>query len=205
MSVFIHPTSIVETDDIGDGTYIGPYCYVTKRSVIGKNCNLVAYCSIGTPGEHPHDPDDRGGMVYIDDETEIREFVTVNSPIFGPHTKVGFHSYLMTKSHVGHDAVLGHHTVLSCMSIVGGHTVIGNYTYMGLNATTHQRSIIGSFCMIGANAFFKGESPSGVIWAGVPASPIKINLVGLDRHASSNEHHYIIDAATKFISKWPKR
>ena len=39
--ITIHPTSIVETTDIGDGTYIGPFCYVTKKVSLGKKCKLI--------------------------------------------------------------------------------------------------------------------------------------------------------------------
>ena len=42
-----------------------------------------------------------------------------------------------------------------------------------MNASIHQRSKIGKYCVIGAGSFFKGESPDGIIWGGVPAKPIK--------------------------------
>ena len=196
--IFIHSTAVVETIDIGDGTYIGPFTYISSRVKIGKNCKIYG-ASIGLPGEHPHDPDDQMGYVIIEDEVEIREFVTINAPIFGPETRVGFHSYLMAKAHVGHDAILGEHSVLSTESIIGGHHVSGKYCYFGLNSTTHQRAKIGDYCMIGANAFFKGESPDGIIWAGVPAKAIAVNKVGLERHAPDYIKKRIIDEASLYV------
>lgn len=196
---YIHPTALVETDNIGDDAYIGPYCYISNRVILGKNCKLVGFASIGMRGEHPHNPEDQMGIINIENDVEIREFVTISAPIFGPETKVGAHSYLMTKAHVGHDAFLGPYSVLSSCCIIGGHTLSGKYCYFGLNCTTHQRSELGDFCMIGANAFFKGNSPDGIIWGGVPATPLKVNTIGLDRHASLKEKNAIIKSASAFL------
>jgi len=197
-NVFIHPTAVVETEEIGEGTYIGPFTYISSRVVVGKNCKIYN-ASLGLPGEHPHDPDDQNGKVIIEDNVEIREYVTINAPIFSEETRIGEHSYIMAKAHVGHDAILGKYSVLSTESIIGGHHVSGDYCYFGLNSTTHQRAKIGNYCMIGANAFFKGTSPDGVIWAGVPAKPIKVNEVGLNRHASKLIRKSLIITASDFI------
>lgn len=197
--IYIHPTSTVETSNIGDGTYIGPYCYVSNRVIIGKNCKFVGFSSIGVPGEHPHSPEDQMGMVEIENDVEIREFVNINAPLFGAKTKVGSHSYLMSNAHVAHDCILGDHSILSAGVVFAGHVVVGKHCNFGINCAIHQRSEIGDFCMIGAGAFFKGNSPEGIVWAGVPAVPIKINIIGLDRHATLNEKESVIKSATKYL------
>lgn len=172
--IFIHHTSIVETKEIGDGTYIGPFCYISKRVVIGSNCRLVGHCSIGHPGEFKIPPKDNGNPIIIKDGAEIREFVTINTPM-GAVPEIGNNCFLMTKSHVGHDSVLENDVVLSCGSLVGGHSCIGSYCYLGLNASTHQYSELGAYSIVGANSFFKGKSIMGITWGGVPAKPIKVN------------------------------
>jgi acetyltransferase-like isoleucine patch superfamily enzyme len=44
--VFIHPTSIVETSQIGDGTRIWAFTHVMKDVCIGANCNIGEHCYI---------------------------------------------------------------------------------------------------------------------------------------------------------------
>ena len=56
--------------------------------------------------------------------------------------------------------------------------------------------------MIGANGFFKGTSPKGIIWAGVPARPLKVNTIGLERNIDDIDRRNLIDSsARKFINK----
>jgi UDP-N-acetylglucosamine acyltransferase len=195
---FIHPTSIVETKEIGEGTYIGPFCNISERVIIGKNCKLVGWSSIGNPGEFKVPPKDNGNPIIIGDGVEIREFVTINTPM-GDVTKIGKCCYLMTKSHVGHDSVLEDNVVLSCGSLVGGCSYIGRCCYIGLNASTHQYAELGAYSIVGANSFFKGKSPMGITWAGVPARPIKINLKNIKKNTNSKKQQDIIEAAERFI------
>lgn len=199
--VFIHPTAVVKTSYIGDGTYVGPFSYVSNRVVIGKNCSIYS-ASIGQPGEHPNGAEDKGGMVVIEDDVQIREYVTVNAPLFTDRTRLEKGCYLMAKSHVGHDAHLKERVVLHTGAIIGGHSVIGRYCYMGLNCSTHPFAKLGDYCIVGANGVFKGISPEALVWAGVPARPIKVNAVGLSRHAEDYEEDELRGNAEEFIGKY---
>jgi len=188
----------VETVKIGAGTYIGPYTYISDRVTIGKNCKIYN-ASIGLSGEHPNAHEDCGGVVVIGNNVEIREYVTINAPIFGEVTKVDDGCYLMAKSHVGHDAHLKERVVLHTGSVIGGHSVIGKYCYMGLNCSTHPYAVLGDYCIVGANGVYKGESPSAIVWAGVPCKPLKTNVVGIDRHAKKEEKLVLIEACQRFL------
>lgn len=198
--MYIHPTAIVETEDIGEGTYVGPFTYISKRVSIGKNCKIYN-ASIGLPGEHPNDHEDQGGKVIIGDNVEIREYVTINTPIFGESTLIDNGCYLMAKSHVGHDAWLKERVVLHTGSIIGGHSIIGRYCYMGLNCSTHPYAELGDYCIVGANGVYKGKSPAAIVWAGVPCKPLKVNTVGLDRHYIGDDLESIVESAETFITK----
>lgn len=198
-NTFIHPTSVVETTDIGYGTYIGPFTYISERVKIGNNCRIYA-ASIGLPGEHPNGAKDKGGIIEIGDNVEIREYVTINTPLFTDVTLVSNGCYLMAKSHVGHDAKLAERVVLHTGSIIGGHSEIGRYCYMGLNCSTHPFAKLGDFCIVGANGVYKGESPAAIVWAGVPCKPLKVNKIGLDRHALPKEKHSLTEIAETFLS-----
>jgi acyl-[acyl carrier protein]--UDP-N-acetylglucosamine O-acyltransferase len=69
-----------------------------------------------------------------------------------------------------------------------------------MNASVHQKSIIGKYCMIGGSSFFKGESPDGIVWGGVPATPLKVNTFGIERSTMTDEEKIsMTKAAEKFI------
>lgn len=201
---FIHPSAIVETDHIGEGTYIGPFCVITRRVRIGKNCILRGHCSIGQPPQYKNPPEDQGGMVVIDDEVEIREFVTVNLPT-KELTYVGKNSYLQANSHIPHDAYISNDAFVVVGAALAGFTYIGRCCYLGLNCSTHQLARLEDYCLLGANSFFRGESPPGIIWAGVPARPIKINEIAINRNAPEAERSFLIQQAREFIEKYRNR
>jgi len=199
VGVKIDKTAVVETKDIGEGTIIGPFTYISSRVRIGTNCRIFG-ASIGTPGEHPAGVVDPGGMVVIGNDVTIREFVTINTPLFGEFTIIGNNSYLMAKSHVGHDAILRDRVVLHTGAIVGGHSVIDKFCYIGLNSTLHPKSIMGSFSILGANGMYKGQNNmAGLVWVGVPARPIKVNSVGIERHAEEPFKSKIKFEAKQFL------
>lgn len=45
-NIFIHPTSIVETSEIGENTNIWQFCVILNGSKIGKNCNINFSCFV---------------------------------------------------------------------------------------------------------------------------------------------------------------
>jgi len=201
--MFIHPTSIVKTKEIGKGTYIGPFCYISERVVIGKNCNIVRHTSIGAPAQFKVPPKDNGNSIIIGDDVEIREFVTINTPVESI-TEIGNHTYIMANSHIGHDSILEHDVVIGVGAAMSGYSFVGKYCYIGLNATTHQHAELGAYSIVGANSFFKGRSPMGITWAGVPARPIKVNLHNINLNAPLDIRQTIINEATRFIKEFNK-
>ena len=60
MAFFKHPTAVVESDNIGDGTKIWHFAHVREKAKIGKNCVI-------------------GKSVYIDEEVEIGNGVKVQN------------------------------------------------------------------------------------------------------------------------------
>lgn len=199
--VYIYPTAIVEPGIvIGRGSTIGPYCYIRGNVVIGEECKLEAFVSIGALPQYKTQPRTEGGQIIIKSGTEIREFVTVNLPV-GAKTEVGEGCLLMANVHIPHDSMLREYAVLAPGVTLGGYIKIGRHCQIGLNATMHQFSEIDDYCMLGAEAFFKGKSPKGIIWAGVPARPLKVNLVGIERYAGAGEGDEIIKAAMKYIEE----
>jgi len=154
------------------------------------------------------EPDWKGYRFELDEDrtpiigtnTIIREGVIINKSTRYPGTVIGENCYLMNRCFVGHDSKLGDHVTLCPGCSIAGFVTIGDYSTIGMNASIHQNSIFGRCCMLGANSFFKGESPDGIMWGGVPARPIKVNKVGIERSdLSEEEKSTLIKNAELFI------
>ena len=122
----IHPTAIIDkTVEIGSGVEIGPYCIIEPRviigsdsrlishvfidegSVIGNNCVIFPFSSIGT---EPQDNNYMGetSWVEVGDGVLIRKFVTINRATgSGEATSIGDESRLMAYVHVAHNSRVG--------------------------------------------------------------------------------------------------
>lgn len=200
--MYIHPTSIVETKDIGKNVYIGPYTYISERVIIEDNCKIIGHASIGNPAQYKEVRfADVGNKIIIGEATEIREFVTINLPTYG-NTIIGKNCFLMANVHIPHDCEVGHDVIFVVGAAIGGRTKIGNYCYFGLNCSVHNKSEIGDYCVVGASSFFKGKSDPGLIWAGVPAKAIKINSVGIERNAPDDMKQSIISNAKVSLDRY---
>jgi hypothetical protein len=113
--------------------------------------------------------------------TIIRENVIINLPAENSEASIGKNCYIMNTSFIGHDCILRDCVTLCPHACVAGHVYIGEYSIIGMNASVHQGSVIGKCCMIGAGSFFKGNSIDGITWGGVPARPLKVNTIGIER------------------------
>lgn len=177
----IHQTARVDPRvTLGKNNYIGPFCYIMGDARIGDNNRFEAYCAVGTPAEY------RGkesqGTVLIGNQNKINEFVTIHSAM-GPEdaTVIGNNTYIMTKAHIGHDAIIEDEVTLSSSSIVGGHSVVMRHANLGLAAVVHQKRVVGQHAMIGMNSTVTKSIPPYVIGWGSPCKPYRVNVVGLRR------------------------
>lgn len=198
--VTVHPTARVETEDVGEGTIIGAFCYIGKNVFIGKNCRIGAFTSIGGAPQYKSPIMTEENGIIILDNVVTKEFVTINLPV-GRHTFIGTNCYLMTKSHIAHDVELQNDVIVCSGAAISGFSRIGKFTYIGANASVHQHSDIGSYCIVGASSFFKGSSPEGITWAGVRAKPIKVNLINIKRNAPKEERGPIIFRAQEYCNQ----
>lgn len=199
--MFIHPTAIVETKNIGKDVHVGPFCYVSERVILEDGCRLVGHSSIGRSAQYKEARfEDAGEPITIGAGTEIREFVTVNAPTYGK-TSIGSNCFLMANVHVPHDCEIGNDVILVVGAAIGGRSKIGNNCYLGLNSSMHNKSELGDYSVVGAGSFFKGIAPAGLIWAGVPARALKVNMVGLERNAPEDELESIVKQAEEYLRR----
>ena len=141
--------------------------------------------------------------VAVGHGTIIRENVIINLPAKNDLTVVGSNCYIMNTCFVGHDCIIGNNVTLCPHACVAGNVSIGDYTTIGMNSSIHQGSTIGRCCMIGAGAFFKGDSPDGVTWVGLPARPLKVNTIGIERSGlSETEKNEMISNAQLYVDNF---
>lgn len=142
------------------------------------------------------------GRVHIGNNTVIREYTVINKPT-DKVTYIGDNCYIMNRCFVGHDTHIGDGVQLNPGCSVAGYVKIGDYSHIGMNASVHQRSSIGKYCVIGAGSFFKGESPDGIVWGGVPARPIKVNEIGIERSdLSDDEKCELLKVSKSFVDNF---
>ena len=142
------------------------------------------------------------GQVIVGEGTEIREFVSINKPTKDV-TYIGSNCYIMNRVFVGHDCHIGDGVQLNPGCSIAGFVKIGDYSHVGMNASIHQNSELGKYCVLGAGSFFKGRSPDGVIWGGVPAVPLKANYIGMARSPLSDEDMAsVVKAAEEYVDRF---
>src|SRR5437016_2778300 len=78
-NVFIHPTAIVETQQLGEGTRIWAFTHLMKGVSVGANCNIGEHSFIETGAVI-------GSNVTIKNGNHIWEGITLSDGVFvGPH------------------------------------------------------------------------------------------------------------------------
>jgi UDP-N-acetylglucosamine acyltransferase len=195
----IHPTAhLDERVILGDGNIIGPYAVILGPTRVGNDNWIGPGAVIGTPGEsrgglHPPSDEAQGIGVVIGDRNVIREMVTIQQGVIA-ETVIGNDCYLMTKSHVPHEAELEDGVTLACAAQIGGHGWVGRGANLGLGAQVLQRSCIGAFAMVGMNATVTRHIPPFALAKGTPAKVTGANRVGMSRRQIPEEVIARLDA-----------
>jgi UDP-N-acetylglucosamine acyltransferase len=202
----IHPTAVIGPDvELGDDNLIGPYTVICGPCRIGDGNWIGPHVSIGGPAEYlgaPHpdswndDSRPEGAGVVIGDRSIFREFVTVNQGL-NEVTRISDGCYLMSRSHVAHDAVLGDNVVLANAVQVAGHVRVGSWTNLGLGTVIHQRLRIGPVAMVGMGSAVRRDVAPFTVTLGNPARTTGVNRVGLARRGCSEE---LIDRVAEHLA-----
>jgi UDP-N-acetylglucosamine acyltransferase len=207
MSVFIHPTAIVEDGaSLGERCYIGPFSTVGRDVVLGDGVRLDSHVvvdgrtSIGADtkifpfvsiGLAPQDLKYAGEptAVEIGERNVIREFVTVHRGTGGGGglTSIGNDNLFMAQSHVAHDCKLGNGIIMANAATLAGHVEIADRANIGAYSGVHQ------FCRIGLEAFVGGysvvvkDAPPYATIQGNHARCFGLNRIGMKRRGYSVE------------------
>jgi len=143
-SVFLHPTSDVQTRDIGANTKIWQFSVILKKAKIGKNCNVNAHCFIENDVSLGNNVTIKCG-VYIWDGITIEDDVFIGSNVTFINDK-----YPRSKVYPAEFAK----------------TTIKEGASIGANSTILCGITIGKNAMVGAGSVVTKDVPEGELWYG---------------------------------------
>jgi UDP-N-acetylglucosamine acyltransferase len=200
----IHPTAIIDpsseidsTASVGPYTLIGPrvkvgpateimgHVFIDKDTVIGRNCRIFPFASLGA------DPQDlkyagESTRLVIGDGVTIRESTTIHRGTEGGGgvTEIGDGCLVMATVHVAHDCRLGAEVILSSFAVLAGHVHVEERAIISGSTAVHQFVRIGCYAFVGGMSGAAKDVPPYMIMAGVRDKDVVItpNLVGLKRH-----------------------
>jgi UDP-N-acetylglucosamine acyltransferase len=172
MPVEIHPSAVVSPQaELGDGTYVGPFCTVGPEVRAGRGVRFESHCVVDgrtTIGDETHlypfvslglasqDLKYRGepAETRIGSRCRLREFVTVHRGTEGGGmlTSIGDDCLVMAQAHVAHDCLVGDRVIMANGATLAGHVSVEAGANIGAYSGVHQ------FCRIGREAYIGGYS-----------------------------------------------
>jgi UDP-N-acetylglucosamine acyltransferase len=203
----ISPLAVIEEGAIiAEDVEIGPFCFISSRSKIGKGTKIAASaCIYGntTIGEYntifshavlgsvPQDLKYAGEEVelIIGNHNTIREFTLFNPGTAGGGSKtvVGNNNLFMGYVHLGHDVLIGNNCILANAATLAGHVEMGNHAVIGGMTPIHQFVKIGDYAMIAGASALSQDVPPYCLVEGNRAVLRGLNLNGLRRHVAREE------------------
>jgi acetyltransferase-like isoleucine patch superfamily enzyme len=154
--VFIHPLALVETQQIGRGTYIWAFTHVMKNVPIGINCNIGEHCFIESGAEI-------GNAVTIKNGNMLWSGIKLQDGVFiGPN--VSLTNDRFPRSPRLAQAQNRYSSQDWCLP-----TVIGQGASIGAGAVILPGLTIGVYAMVGAGAIVTKDVPPYALVIGNPA------------------------------------
>jgi UDP-N-acetylglucosamine acyltransferase len=202
----IHSTAIIHPKaEIDEGVSIGPFSIIGEgvlikkgsklmsnvilecNTVIGENCTIYPFTSIGLPPQDLKYKGEKTG-VTIGDNNTIREYITIHRASVGGDgvTTVGDKNFLMAYVHIAHDCKIGNSVIMSNVATLAGHVTVEDHAYVGGLVAVHQFTRIGAHSMVGGFSGVVQDIPPYTIASGARAKLFGLNAVGLKRHGFSD-------------------
>jgi UDP-2-acetamido-3-amino-2,3-dideoxy-glucuronate N-acetyltransferase len=143
----IHPLSDVQTERIGEGTTVWQYVVILRAAVIGKDCNISAFCFIENDVLV-------GDRVTVKSGVHLWDGLTLEDDVFlGPNVTFTNDKYPRSKHYPEHFQ----------------RTTIRRGASVGANATILGGVTVGEQAMIGAGSVVTRDVPARETWFGNPA------------------------------------
>lgn len=154
--VFVHPTAIVESGQIGEGTRIWAFAHIMAGVSIGKHCNIGDHCFIESGVIV-------GSNVTLKNGNMLWDGVVLEDGVFlGPQAVFTNDLYPRSprlaqaaQKYASRDWLLP--------------TLVQRGASVGAGAVIVAGSTLGAFCMVGAGAVVTKDVPSHALVVGNPA------------------------------------
>ena len=217
-SAHIAPTAKVHPDArIGPQTHIGEFCVIEQDVVIGARCRLEPYVYIkrwtqigddneisagAALGTDPFDKNFTGERSYlvIGSGNRIREHFTISRGTAPESvTRVGDGNFIMSSGHIAHNATVGSNTVIASCALIAGHVTVEDQAFVSGGVAVHQYCRIGRLAMVGGGVRVNQDLPPFLLYSGVYASPVGLNVVGLRRAGFTSEEIAAIKRAYRLL------
>lgn len=227
MSKISSLASVDPAAEIGDDTFIGPFCVIGPGVRIGAGCRLhnnvtvMGDAVIGAKNEFfanvviggpPQDLTyaDGIGKVRIGEGNIFREGVTVNagSHKFCNETRIGSNGLFMINAHVSHDSYVGDNCLIVNGTNLGGHNHLESNARLSGVIGSHPFVTFGRYCYVGGVSAITRDVPPFTVMAGAYPCKVRcINEVGLRLANFSEESIKALKCAFRrlFRSGVPKK
>lgn len=197
---FEKAAGMINSDMIGEGTYIFPGAFIGNHVKIGSNCiihpnvTIMDHCTIGnnvviqsgtvigSDAFYYNTKKDRElwykkmpscGTVIIEDDVEIGAGCMIDRGVTHD-TRIGKGSKLDNMMHIGHDTVLGENCLMAAQSGIAGMTTLGKgvtvWGQVGFNKTI----TIGDNAVILGQSGVVGNLEGNKTYFGLPAEEANI-------------------------------
>jgi UDP-N-acetylglucosamine acyltransferase len=187
-NVTIEPFAVIKKNVvIEDNVTIKSNAYLDGYTTLKKNVVIWPGASIGTK---PQDLKYRGEKSFIEigENTQIREFVTINSSCTeNSKIQVGKNCLIMAYCHIAHNCCIGDNVVMANSSNLAGYVTIEDHVTIGGMTPVHQFSRIGKYAMVGGFSGVSHDIPPFTIGRGLPYRLGGLNIIGLKRKGFSLE------------------
>lgn len=197
---FTKAEQLINTKEIGEGTYIFPGAFIGNHVSIGKNCiihpnvTIMDHCVIGnnviiqsgtvigSDAFYYNTKKDREvwykkmpscGTVIIEDDVEIGAGCTIDRGVTHD-TRIGRGSKLDNLIHIGHDTVLGQNCLMAAHSAIAGMATLGNGVTVWGQVGISKTLTIGDNVTLLAKSGVGGDLESGKTYFGAPVEEASI-------------------------------
>lgn len=149
--MFKHPSSDVQSLQVGTGTRIWQYCVVLPGARIGSNCNICSHCFIENEVSV-------GNRVTIKCGVQLWDGIVLEDDVFvGPNVTFTNDKFPRSRMRPANYEK----------------TIVKKGASIGANATILAGITIGEGAMIGAGSVVTKSVPAGVVVVGNPAKILK--------------------------------
>ena len=178
-NVSIGPFSILDECTIGDNSVIGNNVRIHSGVIMGRNCQVREFCSIGgagfgivkdEDGNNMHVP--HIGRAVIGDNVLIFPYSNVDKGMLGD-TVIENNVVIDHYCHIGHNTFTGKNTIITAGVVMAGGSRIGNNCFIGVHTVVKEKAEIGAYVTTGMGSVVTANIPDNQTWVGNPATEIK--------------------------------